>query len=533
MPKRVIEIDQTSPSLRAWLSTDAPAAPYVALSYCWGGDQMAKTVKSRVTVYEKDIPLHTLPQTIQDAIVVTRGIGLRYLWVDAMCIIQDDGDDMAEQIGQMYAVYRNAYVTVSAATAATSQEVRSYTPHTAPSPTKHLPFPESHPLTQPPGLPPTPHPIPRLPPLRPPRRQRLRPRPRRPRAQISPCPPPPAAAVDYPLFTRGWTYQEHQLSPRILIYGSCEMLSWCAEATHRDGGNEHPHWQEHNQYAGLLFYQGQLGTSHSTSHHPKAWGDVIENYSQRKLTVEDDKLPAVGAVAERYAETAKVSEYLAGMWREELLLQCLWRVWNPKKTRRPGKYRAPSWSWAALDGDVEPWVDEGGEGKVRKVECELIHAETELCSVKMRFGSVKGGSMRVRARMRRVLWFNHDEYRRGRYQALNLCHGRGPEVEDEELALLMQWGGMDPRLTLNIDVVGEWPVDEEIVLWSMEVYATGVEGEVESGEGILLQQVDNGSAAGADVFRRVGRISVQSQDYMREPCWFNKREAEWKDITII
>ena len=93
MPKRVIEIDQTSPSLRAWLSTDAPAAPYVALSYCWGGDQMAKTVKSRVTDYEKDIPLHTLPQTIQDAIVVTRGIGLRYLWVDAMCIIQDDGDD--------------------------------------------------------------------------------------------------------------------------------------------------------------------------------------------------------------------------------------------------------------------------------------------------------------------------------------------------------------------------------------------------------------------------------------------------------
>lgn len=85
---------------------------------------MAKTVKSRIPGYENDIPLQLLPRTIYDALVVTRGIGLRYLWVDAMCIIQDDGDDMAEQIGQMYAVYRSAYVTISAATAATSKEVR-------------------------------------------------------------------------------------------------------------------------------------------------------------------------------------------------------------------------------------------------------------------------------------------------------------------------------------------------------------------------------------------------------------------------
>lgn len=84
---------------------------------------MAKTVKSRVPEYEKDIPLQLLPRTIYDAVVATHGIGLRYLWVDAMCIVQDDGDDMVEQIGQMHAVYRSAYVTISAATAATSKEV--------------------------------------------------------------------------------------------------------------------------------------------------------------------------------------------------------------------------------------------------------------------------------------------------------------------------------------------------------------------------------------------------------------------------
>ena len=94
---------------------------------------MAKTVKSRIPGYENDIPLQLLPRTIYDALVVTQGIGLRYLWVDAMCIIQDDGDDTAEQIGQMYAVYRSAYVTISAATAATSKEVPFHYYHVKPS----------------------------------------------------------------------------------------------------------------------------------------------------------------------------------------------------------------------------------------------------------------------------------------------------------------------------------------------------------------------------------------------------------------
>lgn len=343
-----------------------------------------------------------------------------------------------------------------------------------------------------------------------------------------------AHPAEYPLFTRGWTYQEHQLSPRILIYGSREMIYWCADSSHRDGGNERPHWQEHNHYASLLFYQAQLGASQAGSvvfEHPRSWGDVVENYSKRKLTVENDKLPAVAAVAEQYAKTAPVTDYLAGLWREDLLLQCLWRVWDPKKTRRPQQYRAPSWSWAALDGDVYPWSALSDETAVRQVSCVLMHAETTLCSANMRFGNVKAGVMRIRAKMRQVLWLNYDEYRNGKYQALNLSCGRHPDMSDEELALLSELGGADPRLTINIDVVGEWAAGKEIMLWSAEVYSVSrcdTVDEIQSGEGILLQPV-----AGADLFRRVGTISVQSRKYMREPCWFSDRSAEWREVTII
>jgi hypothetical protein len=343
--------------------------------------------------------------------------------------------------------------------------------------------------------------------------------------------------VDYSLFTRGWTYQEHQLSPRILVYGACELIYWCAESSHRDGGSEHPYWQEHNQYAALLLYQAQLGASGATIEHPKSWGDIVENYSQRHLTVEDDKLPALAAVAERYAEIAPVTEYLAGMWRENLLLQCLWRVWDPKKTRRPKNYRAPSWSWAALDGEVYPWTppdDNDTDDKIEmRVTCQLLHAETILCSQKMRFGGASAGLMRVRAKMRPVLvTFNQDSRR----PALNLCHGRDPNATDEDLALLMQLGGVDSRLTLNIDVAADWSAGTEVVLWSMEVHANyhvGPQGGIHDGEGILLQPVMEAAAARVDVFRRVGQISAPSQEYMREPYWFDERESTWGVITIV
>lgn len=284
----------------------------------------------------------------------------------------------------------------------------------------------------------------------------------------------------------------------------------------------------------MLFYQAQLGISGTSIEHPKSWGDRVENYTQRSLTVESDKLPAIAAVAEQYAELAPVTDYLAGMWREDLLLQCLWRSWNPEKARYPKEYRAPSWSWVALDGGIYPWTPPEGDVKfVPQISCELMHAKTTLCSLKMPFGNVSGGLMRVRARMRRVLWFNYDEYRDGRYQALNLRHGRDPEASDEELALLWQMGGGDPRLTLSIDVRGDWPANEEIVVWSMEIYSSSDGGDNVESEGLLLQRNTEERGAGADIFKRVGRITARRQEYMREPDWFNQREAEWRIASIF
>lgn len=95
--------------------TEEFCGPYVALSHCWGNTRCIITEKNNIESHKKGIPLQHLPKTLQDAIVFTKGIGLRYLWIDSLCIIQDDMNDWKNEAAKMADVYRNAYCTIAAA----------------------------------------------------------------------------------------------------------------------------------------------------------------------------------------------------------------------------------------------------------------------------------------------------------------------------------------------------------------------------------------------------------------------------------
>jgi Heterokaryon incompatibility protein (HET) len=87
---------------------------YVALSYRWGSQNNLKTTKSTLEDHQKGIPLEKLPKTLFDAVIVTRRLGVRYLWVDSLCIIQDDTGDWAAEAAKMGDVYMNSYFTIAA-----------------------------------------------------------------------------------------------------------------------------------------------------------------------------------------------------------------------------------------------------------------------------------------------------------------------------------------------------------------------------------------------------------------------------------
>ena len=123
-PSRLLRIRKLADGYNLMLldNADTHLMDYVALSYCWGGDQPYMTPKASYDSTGTIIPYGKLPQTLQDAIKVTTELGYSCIWVDSLCIIQDCPMDKSREIAKMPSIYNNAIVTIAAATAASTLE---------------------------------------------------------------------------------------------------------------------------------------------------------------------------------------------------------------------------------------------------------------------------------------------------------------------------------------------------------------------------------------------------------------------------
>ncbi|KAH8802464.1 heterokaryon incompatibility protein-domain-containing protein, partial [Xylogone sp. PMI_703] len=127
LPRRVLDVSPLSwdDEDRIRLVEESPeVGPYAALSYCWvsGLTGMVQTSKANKIMHCQGITLQSLPKTIRDAVLVCRGLGLRHLWVDALCIVQDDPEDWRREAVNMAAVYSNSQVTIAAHAAASCKD---------------------------------------------------------------------------------------------------------------------------------------------------------------------------------------------------------------------------------------------------------------------------------------------------------------------------------------------------------------------------------------------------------------------------
>ena len=103
---------------------------------------------------------------------------------------------------------------------------------------------------------------------------------------------------------------------------------------------------------------------------------IVSEYSHLALSVECDCLPAIAGLA-RQTETCKTGKYLAGLREDSLAEDLLWRVDEPlqgRSQRRPKSYRAPTWSWASVNGEVSFWADKLRDYQFRilKTECTPV-----------------------------------------------------------------------------------------------------------------------------------------------------------------
>lgn len=125
LPTKVIDIGEGTRCLKPHLveaSTDVVSAPYMTLSYCWGGNDSLKLTAPTIEELRSGVSISQLPKTIQDAIQVALHLEIRYIWVDALCILQDSPTDWAKEAASMSDVYRNSFLAIAASGASNSEQ---------------------------------------------------------------------------------------------------------------------------------------------------------------------------------------------------------------------------------------------------------------------------------------------------------------------------------------------------------------------------------------------------------------------------
>lgn len=116
VPSRLLDPDGglDAADIRLVLASDIGAQPYVTLSYTWGTSTTVSLTEDLIEAFQTSIPVMTLPKPIRDAIKVCRMLQVRFLWVDALCIIQNSSRDFAQEVSQMGSIHGNSLLTIAA-----------------------------------------------------------------------------------------------------------------------------------------------------------------------------------------------------------------------------------------------------------------------------------------------------------------------------------------------------------------------------------------------------------------------------------
>jgi hypothetical protein len=250
------------------------------------------------------------------------------MWIDSLCIIQDDKDDIEREILQMPNIYKNAGVTICASIGESCYDGFLQ------------PRPDFSQIRIPVTLSKQLHGIIYL-------------------DQYQFADPP----VREVLATRAWALQERLISPRVLEYGWRTVRWTCSCRNGYNGQTSLSIIDTHSGSAGniseysLFLYVSPSGLRflpRSKEELLKGWASLVAEYSQLQLTKREDRLAAIGGIAQELQRMTGVP-YLAGLWNYEKLPSLLqWKVISPadELSSRPTRHRAPSWSWAGVDGSV-------------------------------------------------------------------------------------------------------------------------------------------------------------------------------------
>ncbi|KAH7058803.1 heterokaryon incompatibility protein-domain-containing protein, partial [Macrophomina phaseolina] len=273
-PRRLIKIGKSTSDLRLINIKDEKEPVYACLSFCWGRGPLPKLLLDNLDVYMQRIDYSSLPKTFQEAVVLTKRLGIDYLWINSLCIVQDSSGEREFELTEMPRVFQNAHLTIAASfgddTSTGLYKIRE-------SPPQHAGY---YPLS--------------------------------------------------PLKRQIWMFQEEYLSTRVL-YCEDKEIRWICNTERRC------------ECRGPLYEPKQDPTY-------EEWYRLVEFYSVRTPGLSIDWPLAISYLALMFAEKLN-DEYVAGLWKNDLLSGLLW--WRPGPAQTPDTYIAPSWSWASALNKID------------------------------------------------------------------------------------------------------------------------------------------------------------------------------------
>lgn len=337
-----------------------------------------------------------------------------------------------------------------------------------------------------------------------------------PRGSVFVCLPP--SHTIGPLVTRAWTYQESVLTRRELLYGQEQFSFRCLERQISENGR-----------SVILEQQVPFLTVRDLDQKPLAeqktellrrWYSMLEHYTRRDMTGPADKLTALAGIAQVIHNTLQCN-YLFGLWEDDMIRGLLWTTntdryskdWA-RSLKRPAKDRAPSWSWASVEGHVSHTHTKRSNAKFQDPKNHRVtilghdvqqHSFDPIRSMKPIFNELK-----VRGVLKRV---QRGARHFSQYQPEGPRHRfRHPKLillEPVQTAPLTETDPINPPVVIGLgflDVPDE-PLSDLICI------------ELITENGLIL--VSNMRGA----YRRVGTFYVEDQ------AWFDHGELE--DITLI
>ena len=354
---------------------------YNTLSHCWGLGNFLQLNQSTNTALESGLPINELPQMFQDAIYVCQCLEVRYIWIDSLCIQQDDPCDWLEESKCMGMIYSSAYCNISADACSSSTEGLLRNQDHSTLPKFSVKVPHSW------------------------------------RPQRMPGGNYDLLDVDYlrkqlddaPLNKRAWVLQERVLARRILHFTKHEIIWECrsviaSETWPSSIFGRHTSWLK----APMMPQHHAIDLSIDRISYNRTyeyWGAIQSLYSSTDITFPDDRLVAISGIAKAF-EKLLDDTYVAGLWKSSMLTDLLWRCpgEQPRIAHTVRKFQPPSFSWLSLETTVFPGLSMADN--IRRL-AEFLTVDVQHVSDD-KTGLVHGGELRLIGRLREVSlsWFN-------------------------------------------------------------------------------------------------------------------------------